>query len=432
MEWKLAIKSIVLALFSVYLASAQLASANPVATIVVPADTAYSVPHANALATTDSRGLTGWTSPVNRVRWYGTLNSTGILHCDVNILLPVQQFVGLSLKVGKITHSVIVSGSANGPVVANFGDYKITTPGVYQFNLSGLKKTGDSFGSPQSLSLSGPAAVGALFNIIAVQRGAPSVHLFYKLPQVGHINAMYNEVRVQKAPIDSYFMATGWNVGYFGIQVNSPTERRIIFSVWDNSNQKISREGVPQSDRVTLVAKGPGVFVGGFGNEGTGLHSHLVYHWHKNETYRFIVTEQPDGTHTIYSGWFWFPHRKIWSLIASFRAPYDTHNLTGLYSFIEDFWGTNGNIRRRAEFGPTWCRLDDGTWYPLNQAGFSDTGDKWRSDFSAGPIGDRFYMATGAFKPGNIHYGDPLAHKPPTGSAPPNVNLPPLPTSTTP
>ena len=43
-----------------------------------------------------------------------------------------------------------------------------------------------------------------------------------------------------------------------------------------------------------------------------------------------------------------------------------------------------------------------------------------------------FSVTTGAFKAGNIHDGDLLAHKPPTGSPPPDVNLPPLPTTTSP
>ena len=32
--------------------------------------------------------------------------------------------------------------------------------------------------------------------------------------------------------VGSYFMANGFAEGYFGIQVNSETERRILFSVW--------------------------------------------------------------------------------------------------------------------------------------------------------------------------------------------------------
>ena len=105
----------------------------------MPADSAYSVPHANVIATTDSRGLPGWTLPFNRVRWPGTLNSTGLLHCEVNILVPVRQNVGLALKIGKITRRVIVSGRANGRVVGNFSGYKFKKPGTYRFILRGFK-----------------------------------------------------------------------------------------------------------------------------------------------------------------------------------------------------------------------------------------------------------------------------------------------------
>lgn len=48
------------------------------------------------------------------------------------------------------------------------------------------------------------------------------------------IDYFYSELRVPKG-LDtegSYFMANGFNVGYFGMQVNSPTERRFLFSVW--------------------------------------------------------------------------------------------------------------------------------------------------------------------------------------------------------
>jgi hypothetical protein len=97
-------------------------------------------------------------------------------------------------------------------------------------------------------------------------------------------------------------MACGWHRGYFGMQVNSETERRIIFSVWDSGNEAVSREKVGEADRVALVAKSPGVSSGDFGNEGTGGHSHLVYSWKTGERQRFAVTAQPvDATHTVYA-----------------------------------------------------------------------------------------------------------------------------------
>ena len=97
------------------------------------------------------------------------------------------------------------------------------------------------------------------------------------------------------------------------------------------------------------------VVASGFGNEGTGGHSHLVYPWKKGQTYRFLVLAAPADNHsTVFSGYFFFPERNEWGLIASFRAPKDGGHLRGLYSFSENFSGTNGQKLRRGAFGNTW------------------------------------------------------------------------------
>ena len=140
-------------------------------------------------------------------------------------------------------------------------------------------------------------------------------------------------------------MACGWDRGYFGMQVNSPTERRIIFSVWDSGNEAVDRKKVEEQDRVKLVAKGNGVDAGDFGNEGTGGHSHWVYNWKTGERQRFIVTAKPtDATHTIFSGYYFHPEKKKWVLISSWKAPKAGGYLRGFYSFSENFGGSNGHL----------------------------------------------------------------------------------------
>ena len=105
-------------------------------------------------------------------------------------------------------------------------------------------------------------------------------------------------------------------------------------------------------DRVKLIAKGEGVSAGDFGNEGTGGHSHLTCHWKTGEKQRFIVTAQPtNATSTIYSGWWFHPDKKKWTLISSWRAPKDGSWLRGLYSFSENFGDANGHVRRKALYG---------------------------------------------------------------------------------
>ncbi|TDA79183.1 DUF5077 domain-containing protein, partial [Halomonas marinisediminis] len=65
-------------------------------------------------------------------------------------------------------------------------------------------------------------------------RRGPSVHLSYQLPAEKDIEWFYSEINVPEGEdvIGSYYMANGFRDGYFGIQVNSETERRVLFSVW--------------------------------------------------------------------------------------------------------------------------------------------------------------------------------------------------------
>ncbi len=215
-------------------------------------------------------------------------------------------------------------------------------PGYQKFTLESFNAAGKSAGNLQTLMLDGPATADAHFNLKS-RRNAASVHLAYPTTGITNIDAFYCEVTATETPLWTYFEACGWHRGYFGMQVNSPTERRIIFSVWDSGNEAVSRSKVGEADRVTLIAKGDGVNAGDFGNEGTGGHSHLVYDWKTGEKQRFLVTAKiADATHTIYSGYWFHPGQKKWMLISSWKAPKDGQYLHGLYSFCENFGGSNG------------------------------------------------------------------------------------------
>src|SRR3569832_2057731 len=62
-------------------------------------------------------------------------------------------------------------------------------------------------------------------------RAARSVHLSYPAPDG---TLFYNEMVVDESVNGSYFMACGWNTGYFGIQqLDAPEDKVVIFSVWD-------------------------------------------------------------------------------------------------------------------------------------------------------------------------------------------------------
>ena len=167
-------------------------------------------------------------------------------------------------------------------------------------------------------------------------------------------------------------------------------------------------------NRVKLLAKGEGVVAGDFGNEGTGGHSHLVYNWKTNETQKFVVAAKAEGEATIYSGYYFHPENKKWMLIASFRAPRDGKLLRGLYSFNENFGGSNGHLRRLAEFGNQWIKTTDDKWIELTTARFThdSTGGKDRRDYGAGLAEDgNFYLSNGGFIADAIEAGQTFTRK---------------------
>jgi len=394
----------------------------------VPAYTAYLQPNpeADGMSVSPPAGVTGWTDGKVSLVWHGELKAAGRLSPSVSLRLPPGEQSLLRLTVAGQSRTATAAGGPQ-PAVVAFGPVTLSAPGPVRIRLEGLSKTGAGFGDVEALLLDGPAAQGAHFSQ-AETRGTPSVHLWYTTPKGASIAEFTNEVTVRASPLWSYFMACGFSRGYFGIQVNSPTERRIIFSVWDSGKEPTDRSKVAEDDRVRLIAKGPGVFSDSFGHEGTGGHSHLVYPWKTAQTYRFLVSAQPDGTGTIYSGYFYFPERRAWGLIASFRAPKDGGSLHGLYSFNEDFNGANGFEQRRAEFGPQWIKTAGGQWTELRTARFTHTKDgvQERLDRAAGVAGNRFFLSNGGFVPTpNVKYGDEFTR--PASGHRPDIALPPLP-----
>jgi hypothetical protein len=385
-------------------------------TLQIPAFTAYAEPEPepDGLGISETDGISGWHDARIRLIWLGAFATPGALQVRVALRLPPGASSVLRLRIGREQHESVVRDG-----VADFGTFRIESPGYVRLELEGRARTGPTFGDIDALRLSGSAAEGARFNL-KERRNAASVHLGYPTEPNEPIVAFYNELTVREEPIWSYYMACGFARGYFGIQVNSLTERRIIFSVWDSGNEAVDRRRVAAENRVALLAKGSGVVAEDFGNEGTGGHSHRVYSWHKGHPYRFLVTGHPDGAATVYSGWFSFPEARHWGLIARFRAPRDGGFLRGLYSFNENFGGANGQRLRRAEFGNGWVRHADGTWRPLTEARFTcdATGRaRDREDFAAGVVRDRFFLSNGGGVANGTHFGDRLT-RPPGGKAP--------------
>lgn len=400
------------------------------AALQLPAFTAYLDPDPNGARVSERSGITRWQNPDLKVSWFGELKTTGKLDASVALRLPAGESSRLRLTVAGQSHEATAKGDGTNLVTVSFGTFDIAAPGYQRFALESLNPNGQLAGDLTALILDGPATKDAHFNL-KERRNAASVHLSYSAPRGTNVQALYCEVTAVEDPIWTFYMASGWHRGYFGMQVNSPTERRIIFSVWDSGNEAVDRDKVAAPDRVTLVAKGEGVYSGDFGNEGTGGHSHLKFQWKTGEKQRFLVTAKPvDETHTIYSGYYFRPDKGEWMLISSWKAPKDGGWLRGLHSFSENFGGANGHIQRKALFGNQWYRTDDGQWVEITTASFSHdpTGKADRLDRFMGVEQGQFFLSHGGFIPGFTKFGDKFT-RPALGKVPSDLVLPKLPSS---
>ena len=84
--------------------------------------------------------------------------------------------------------------------------------------------------------------------------------------EAGDIKYFYNEMTVPKGSdlLGSYFMANGFAEGYFGIQVNSETERIILFSLWSPFKTD-DPTSIPEDQKIKLLKKGDDVISNDFG-----------------------------------------------------------------------------------------------------------------------------------------------------------------------
>ncbi|GAA0879486.1 DUF3472 domain-containing protein [Algoriphagus jejuensis] len=280
--------------------------------------------------------------------------------------------------------------------------------GYNELKLAGVEKAGDDFAQIKSVWIRHEGLLKLDFvrdnidNRFYWGRRGPSVHLSYTLPEDKNFQWFYNEMTVLPGedPIGSYFMANGFGEGYFGIQVNSASERRILFSVWSPFSTDNPKD-IPEEQRIKLLKKGEDVYTGEFGNEGSGGQSYLRYNWVAGNTYKFLNSVEPDGNgNTIYTAYFFAPERGEWMLIASFLRPQTDTWYKRPHSFLENFVPESGNLERRVFFDNQWVADAEGNWSELTEAKF--TGDDiakrgYRRDIAGGSDSGRFYLKNGGF-----------------------------------
>ncbi|ODN03296.1 hypothetical protein Ocin01_03374 [Orchesella cincta] len=321
--------------------------------------------------------------------------------------------------------------------LVNCGMFSIPKAGYTRLDIQGVEKTGPFYAEVSHVVL--VSEFDSLLEPMHLRfvddpadfyfgRRGPSVHLSYPLPEASDTEYFYNEIYVPKGQdlVGAYFCAMGFSGGYFGIQVNSSEERRVLFSVWSEYSTDIPGE-IPEEYKVNLIRKGEDVYVGEFGNEGSGAQSYLQYMWEPEKSYKFIVHARPiNEEHTMYTAWFNDGSSpNAWNLIASFDKPKVSTFFKGPYSFSENFIPEMGYQERHCLFANQWACDSTGNWTELTKANFTadaTAAKETRMDVSGGVgiDGDRtkFFLRNCGFFSDRVPPGSPFERES-SGDLPP-------------
>lgn len=374
-------------------------------------------------------GIVHWSDPQTAFTAYVRVARPGTMTLSLRLRVPHGES---RLAIGIGGKEKIVAAEGNHVKSEEVGRWTIRDTGYVAIRLKGMSRTGAVFADIPYVLLAGSAinAEAACVrsnegNFFYWGRRGPSVHLNYVLADSVRAAWFYNEVTVPPGNdvLGSYYMADGFAEGYFGMQVNGPRERHILFSVWSPYETDHPKE-IPADQRIELVRKGTGVHAGAFGGEGSGGQSYLNYLWQPGKTYRFLLHCVPEGTdHTLFTAYFYAPEEGKWRLIASFRRPATHTYLTHLYSFLENFQTEEGNRTRKVLFGNQWIRTADGRWIELRKIRFTtdETGRKgYRMDYAGGVAGERFYLQNCGFFNQYTPFGSSFER--PAGDEPPEID----------
>lgn len=247
-----------------------------------------------------------------------------------------------------------------------------------------------------------PIFLKADFNTYFGLRG-PSCHLNYSPSFKGEAEWALISVCVPKAydQEGSYYMALGFNGGYFGFQNNRKGYRQVLFSVWNAGEDNDDPNAVHHSRQTQVIDKGEGVTARDFGGEGSGKQSFLKLDWLPDSTYTFLLHARRAGYDaTDFSAWFYDCVSRRWLYISTLRRPNTRTLLTGLHSFLENFDPRQGDKTRKAYYFDGWAKPAGADWIPLSRAYLTndDTGNRGqRLDFLGSAEGDRFFLMNGGY-----------------------------------
>lgn len=244
-------------------------------------------------------------------------------------------------------------------------------------------------------------------SLLVVSSRAGAQHLWWDAKTLDKAVCLYGEITVLATHEGIYYCGANWHPGepaggYCGIQHNSPTERRTIFSIWDTAPTLHPK--VMQADPETIFNR--------FGGEGEGSHTHMVWDWQIGDTFRFFLKKQPGSTPGTTDARYYIYDRRLkkWRHSATISNPNGDNKSKasvmnvgggGLASFLENFAGKDRETPKVALYR-LWlgtsvdkmkCLTEaqgDGTWGQLGKAYFLAEGDTKELDALFGKLQEQY------------------------------------------
>lgn len=367
----------------------------------------------------DKNGVTHWFANQGSLSTYFYTSKTGELAVSLQTYVKDKP---ATIEVSIAGQSKIVTVKNNQPMSVPVGTFYLDELGYQKLTISGMEQTETLLPAISEIEIAGAATKGKTIFVkddFYWGRRGPSVHLQYQLPDKNaDYQWFYSEIEVPKGAdtIGSYYMANGFDGGYFGIQVNSQHERRVLFSIWSPFSTD-DPEQIPPEYRVQTLKQGSGVHIGEFGNEGSGGQSFLRYNWNVDTRYGFLTQIKPvkETDSTDFTAYFYDPKIGKWQLIASFRRPKTSTYHNNIYSFLENFIPGSGQFERRAIYTNQWVKPVLGGWQELTQAKFTydaTAKKEARFDYQGGTTEKGFYLKNTGFFSAPTPYGSEFERSP--------------------
>lgn len=237
---------------------------------------------------------------------------------------------------------------------------------------------------------------------------ANSIHINYD------VGATYDRFKVDITPITfpqtTYYSAINFPGGYCGIQNRNhgnkpqkPSDKWIIFSVWDTAN--VDAEIIYHNSITTCQ---------GFGGEGTGAKCNIEYDWEIGGTYRFeLEVTYPVASRTDYTLYFTDVDKPEQQAIKIATLRYGQYTKPYAASgFVED-WSSKASScletnTHAAYFHNIKHKLGSGNWQDVTSANPSAVYNQWHNEicknYYFGKKGRKFLWSTG----GDTYLGQPF------------------------